>query len=112
MAQSELIQRLARVGTFTAAAEMARPGLCATEVRGNDEIYVPLEGLIDVGEEKARKQKELDKARGFAASIEKKLGNENFVSRAKPEIVERERERLVEAQEKIAKLEQALADLG
>ncbi|MEE8105279.1 MAG: valine--tRNA ligase [Planctomycetota bacterium] len=112
VAQSELIQRLARVGTFTATADMARPGLCATEVRGSDEIYVPLEGLIDIGEERARKEKELEKARAFAASIEKKLGNENFVSRAKPEVVARERERLVEAQEKIAKLEQALADLG
>ena len=111
-AQAELIQRLARVGAFQAGADLARPGLCATEVRGGDEIYVPLEGLIDVGEEKARKEKELEKARGYAVGIEKKLANENFVSRAKPEVVERERERLVEANEKIAKLEQALKDLG
>jgi len=64
--------------------------------------------LIDVESEIGRKEKELVKAEAFLASLEGKLGNANFVDRAKPEVVARERERADEARERIARLEHAI----
>jgi len=111
MAQEALVRRLARLSNIAAGPAIARPETAATEVLGRDEVHVDLEGLIDVEAERARKRKELEKAEGFLAGIEKKLANENFVSRAKPEVVERERERLAEAQEMVARIREALERL-
>jgi len=77
-----------------------------------DEVYVPLKGLIDVDAERARKRQELEKAEKHLRSIEAKLGNEKFVNRAKPEVVERERQRAAEIKERIARIKEALESLG
>jgi len=111
LAQEALIRRLARLKTIAAGPDVKRPEFAATEVLGRDEVHVSLEGLIDVEAERGRKQKELEKAQAFVASIEKKLANENFVSRAKPEVVQRERERAEEAKQKLAKIQEALDSL-
>ena len=75
-------------------------------------IYLPLEGVIDLEEEKAR----LDKQRGELVKgitgITKKLGNENFVSRAPESVVARERERRGELQEKLDQVDELAALLG
>jgi len=112
LAEQDLVMTLARVGTLEAGPAVARPGVAATEVLGADEVYVGLEGLIDFAAERARKEKEIEKARGHLRGVEAKLGNENFVNRAKPEVVARERERASEIREKIGRLEQAVADLA
>jgi len=110
--QEALIRRLARCESFEAAADAEKPSSPASAVLAGDEVYVSLEGLIDLEAERTRIRKDLDKARGHLASIEKKLANENFVERAKPEVVERERERAVEVRDRIAKLEEAFEALG
>ena len=109
--QEELVRLLARLGSLQAGPGLARPPSSATEHVGSDDVYVSLEGLIDVSAEIKRKKKELDKAQGFLRSIEAKLANEKFVGRAKPEVVERERERAEEARQKIARIEHAVEDL-
>ena len=75
------------------------------------EIYLPLEGLIDVDKEIARLGKELDKLKKFAASLSSKLANERFVSKAPAAVVEAEREKLTAAEEKVSALEQRIAQL-
>lgn len=75
------------------------------------EIYLPLEGLIDVDKEIARLGKELDKLRKFAASLSSKLSNERFVSKAPASVVEAERAKLTAADEKVAALEQRIHQL-
>lgn len=68
------------------------------------ELYMPLEGLIDVAAEKARLDKEIAKFEGEKKKSLGKLGNEKFVANAKPEVVQIERDRLAEWEVKLAQL--------
>ncbi|KAA9339669.1 valine--tRNA ligase [Hymenobacter busanensis] len=89
----------------------AAPAASVGFVSGGVEFFVPLEGQIDLGAEKERLGKELEYTQGFRASVLQKLGNEKFVQNAKPELVEKERQKLADAEAKIAALEQSLAAL-
>ena len=75
-------------------------------------IVLPLAGLIDLAAERARLEKELAKARREAETMERKLGNAEFVARADPEVVEETRDRLESARAEVARLEAALARIG
>jgi valyl-tRNA synthetase len=74
-------------------------------------IHVPLAGLLDVGAERARLTREIEKARAEVARIEAKLADPNFAHRAKEEVVEAQRERLVDARTSLRRLSQALREL-
>ena len=106
-----LLVQLARLESLEVGSGVERPEASGTEVLKVDEVYVSLEGVVDFAAEKARKERELDKLRGHLKGIEAKLGNESFTTRAKPEVVERERERAQEIREKIARLEEASREL-
>ena len=56
-------------------------------------------------------QKELDYLKGFLISVEKKLSNDRFVQNAKPEVVEVERKKKTDAEQKIKAIEESLASL-
>ena len=77
-----------------------------------DELTIDLGKNLDIEEEKAALQKELDYIVGFKKSTETKLSNERFVQNAKSEILEKERQKLIDADTKIKALEEALAKLG
>jgi len=106
----DTIRRLARISEITFGTA-APAGSAQMLVRGMT-VAMPLAGTIDVAAEKARLAKEIGKIDGDAKKIEAKLGNADFVSRAKEEVVEENRERLEEARAKIAKLKAALERLG
>ena len=57
------------------------------------ELYVPLSGLIDVDEERARLRRELANAEAELARARGKLANERFVERARPDVVQAERDK-------------------
>ena len=107
---SDTIKRLARVSELTFATA-APAGSAQMLVRGLT-VALPLAGAIDFAAEKARLVKEIAKFDGEAKKIEAKLGNADFVSRAKEEVVEENRERLEDARAKIAKMKAALERLG
>jgi valyl-tRNA synthetase len=73
-----------------------KPGQSASAVVSKIEIYVHLEGLIDFEKEKERLQKTLVEMDGLIDRANKKLENKDFISHAKPELVEQEREKLKE----------------
>jgi valyl-tRNA synthetase len=75
-------------------------------------IMLPLAGIIDIGREKARLQKEIDKLADEIDKTERKLANEQFVAKAPPEVIEDQRERLAEAAQAQAKLITALERLS
>ncbi len=112
-AAAGLVAVLAGIAHLEAGPEVAKPAQAATEVlAGGDEVYVPLEGLIDVEAERARLGERIAKERGFLAGIEKKLANENFVTKAPAKVVEREKKRAEEVREALAALEKNLEELG
>ncbi|RIK78809.1 MAG: hypothetical protein DCC67_11185 [Planctomycetota bacterium] len=79
--------------------------------RGAIEVHVDVSRFIDVGAERARLAKQLEQLRGFAKSIEGKLGNESFVTRAPAEVVQQQRDKLAEIHRQIESVEAALAKL-
>src|SRR5690606_37612724 len=90
------IARLARVSGVSHAYSV--PPSSAQFVVGEATWALPLEGLIDITAEKARLAKEIGKAEGEIAKIDKKLSNPQFMEKAPDAVVEEQRERLAEAQ--------------
>ncbi len=87
------------------------PQPCGTAVASPHTVSVPLSADVLEGE-RTRIGAELAKAEQLADSIRKKLADERFTSRAKPEVVERERKRLLDAEEQVSKLRRAIEGLG
>jgi valyl-tRNA synthetase len=71
---------------------------------GSLDLIMPLAGLIDFKEEARRLNREMDKLSRELASVQKKLANEDFLAKARSDVVERERERLQTLNEKLTKL--------
>lgn len=72
-------------------------------------VHLPITGLVDVEKMLATIERDTQKTRDEAAKLEQRLGNPQFVERAKPEVVERERANLEELQAKLARLEERRA---
>ena len=81
---------------------------CAT---ADAKLYIPMGQLVDIAKEQERIGKELEKARKNLASLNGKLSNENFISRAPEAVVNAEREKAKKAADLIAALEESLAAL-
>ncbi|TDK43614.1 valine--tRNA ligase [Algoriphagus formosus] len=77
-----------------------------------DECFVPMGDSINVEEEKATLQKELEYTKGFLNSVMKKLSNQRFVAGAPAQVVENEKKKQADAEAKIKALEESLAKLG
>ena len=65
---------------------------------------IPLAGLIDKAAEQARLQKNIQKLEQETARLNGKLGNENFVARAPQDVVDKEKEKLADAESALASL--------
>ena len=75
-----------------------------TSIAGPYQVYLKIEGLVDFEQERARLDKEIERAESFLESINKKLSNENFVSKASPEVVNNEKKKLEDTRLKLEKL--------
>lgn len=106
-----IITELGGLGTLDIAVKAAKPKFSASAVIPGGELYIPLEGILDPAAEIARLEKEIEKAKSFAASIEKKLSNEKFVNGAPKQVVDAERQKLATQMDIVAKDEKALAEL-
>jgi len=107
-----LAQRLAGLEKVQAGPEITKPAHAAAEVVQGAEVYVPLEGLIDLEAEQKRLEERIAKEEALLSQILKKLENRSFVDRAPAEVVERERARAQELRASIAALGKNLAELG
>ncbi len=110
--QIEYIKKLARVESVTVDANLQKPKASASAVMKECEIYIPLEGLIDLDLERQRIEKEIKRLEGSLAGIEKKLSNEKFINNAPPEVVEREKAKQKDWKENIIKLKEILINLN
>ncbi len=104
------ILRLARAAEIT-FADAAPPQSAQVIVRG-EVVAMPLAGLIDIGAEKTRLEKEHAKLVADIAGTERKLANADFVARAPEEVVEENRERIETARARMQRVDEALKRLG
>jgi len=103
---------LAGLASVTVSPPGPKPAQAAADIRASMEIYVPLAGVVDLAEERARLDKELDKAAKEIAQIEKKFANPNFAARAPAEVVEKDKARITELLGRIEKLRASAARLA
>ncbi len=111
-----LVQSLGRVESlaFTSADSSLRCTplvVRALEAGSNVEFGIPLSDLVDLEEERSRLKKESESLDKMVKAQQAKLANESFVSRAPPEVVDKEKLKLSEAQDKLDKTIKALKAL-
>ena len=73
------------------------------------ELFLPMKDLVDYDKEAQRLKKDMEKTEAEIERAEKKLANENFVSKAKPEVVQKEREKLETHKENLKNLKERAA---
>ena len=92
--------------------ELPQPPSSGSAVVGDLNVFVPLEGLIDLEAEKSRLKKEIAKFQGLLNGLDKKLSQQSFLEKAPPEVVERERQRQQEYTDNLKKLEASFGVLS
>ena len=101
----EFVQRLARVADIS-LADAPPQGSVQLLVRG-EVVTMPLKGVIDFAAECARLDKEMTKVEADIKRLDAKLGNADFLARAPEELVESEREKRDEAEDRRHKILEA-----
>jgi len=107
------LAKLAYAGEVTVSREVPAnlDGLVAVAT-DKARVYMPLAELVDLDAERARINKELEKTTRDLASIEGKLSNEAFTSKAPDNVVQAERDRADKARALIENLKESLQQLG
>ena len=106
---NSIIIKMANLKAIEVVAE--KPSDASGFMVGTDSFAVPVGDLIDVAAEIEKQEKELKHLEGFLAGIKKKLSNENFVANAPAAVIERERKKQSDSEEKIAALKASLEEL-
>ena len=106
---SEMIQKLARITELTCADEIPK-GSIAISAKGAS-FALPLEGIIDVEEEKKRLSKSLDKLQKEISALKGRLQNSKFIESAPEEVILETQENLVLREEEEANLSSAASQL-
>jgi valyl-tRNA synthetase len=102
---------LARIKELRIGVSETKPRTVATAVIAGAELYVPLEGVLDLAQERDRLHKEIAKISKDIEVFSAKLSNKNFVDKAPREVVEKDTAKLEEFKVKRNKLEQSLTML-
>jgi valyl-tRNA synthetase len=90
----DLLKQLSRIGELSAGESIEKPSQSATAVVGGMEMYIPLGGLVDLDQEKARMEKRISEINRLVTGINGKLSNENFINRAPENVIEKEKSNL------------------
>jgi len=106
---SELVNKLANCDTKVGAE---KPAMAASFIVGTSEFSVPMDSFINKDEERAKLEADLAHQQGFLKGVMAKLDNVRFVQNAKPEVVEMERKKKADAEQRIATLQLAIDALN
>ncbi|MDP2228000.1 MAG: valine--tRNA ligase, partial [Moraxellaceae bacterium] len=96
---SSFLTALARLESLSWLPASSEAPLAATALVGDMTILVPLKGLVDVEAEVARLAREIDRLDKEVARVTAKLGNDAFTAKAPADVVEKEKEKLAEAEQ-------------
>ena len=105
------LESLARIEAIEWLDDTAAPPESAMALLAELKLHIPLEGLIDKAAERERVEREIEKRRKDLSLNEGKLSNENFVSRAPSEVVDKVRDQVDEIKAALVRLEEQLARL-
>ncbi|HOV98592.1 MAG TPA: valine--tRNA ligase [Bacteroidota bacterium] len=110
------IDRLCRATTIptwaSEATTFVKPKNSASAVVEGVEIYIPLEGILDIDTERKRLEKEIQRLESLLEGIEQKLSNQNFTQKAPAAVVQKEREKKESIGNNLEKLRANLAALS
>ncbi|MFH1687731.1 MAG: valine--tRNA ligase [bacterium] len=107
----EYFRSLIRVEKLIIATDLKRPSPSASAVISQAEIFLPLEGLIDLEVEQNRLKKELSNMTSLLEKVSKKLANSDFLANAPAEVVEREKAKKRDFRERIERLNRNLEQI-
>jgi valyl-tRNA synthetase len=107
----EHIINLGKVGNLKIGIRIAKPEHAASAVIKDAEIFIPLEGLIDLEQERTRLEKEISRITRLLEKSDKGLSNEDFLKRAPREIIEKEKAKREEYRKMINKLNKNLEEI-
>ena len=103
-----LIALLAKMETVEAVTGGEDPSPAGAGVAGSVEIFLPMEGLIDLEKERARLTKELAGIEGWMKGCRAKLSNEKFTANAPDHVVQKQKDLLAENETKAGKIKELL----
>ncbi len=101
---SDLLQSLGRIKKISMGKTIKKPNQSATAVTGGIELYIPLGGLVNLDEEKARMNKRSKEINRLLSGINSKLSNKNFLNRAPEFVIEKERCNLEKLNQELEKI--------
>jgi valyl-tRNA synthetase len=107
----QYFRSLVRVENLHCGVDVKKPALSASAVISGAEIFVPLEGLIDIEVEKARLQKDLDNLKTQLVKVSKKLANPDFLANAPADVIEREKLKKRDYEERIERINRNLEQI-
>ncbi len=105
------ITKLTRSEDIEFGLNVNKPDFAASAMVEKMELFIPLEGLIDLDKEVERLEQEISATEGFLKSVDGKLANKNFVDRAPAAVVAKERDKQDHYSESLKKLKEHLATI-
>ena len=106
------IESLARTCSLVMGADVDKPAASTAIVEGGVEVFIVLEGKVDLSAEKARIEKEIASSEKELVGLKRMLANEGFISKAAPAVVEGKRARAAELADALEALKGQLADFS
>jgi len=110
--EGAVIRRMARLASLEPANAPAGAGTASAVLSDGSAVAIPLGDMVDLQKECARLQQEADRLAEVIRKQEAKLGNQDFVTKAPPEVVQRERDKLATWQEQVSVLLEKRRGLG
>ena len=105
------LERMAKISSLSLGSNLAKPGYSASSVVNGQEVFIPLEGLIDIGVERGRLEKEILRLEGQLKAVMSKLDNPNFAGKAPADVIQKEKDKQENFQQTIDKLRTSLEQL-
>jgi valyl-tRNA synthetase len=105
------LERMARINSLSLGSGLAKPGYSASSVVQGQDLFVPLEGLIDIAVERARLEKEIARLEGQLKGVLAKLDNPNFAGKAPADVIQKEKDKQENFRQTIVKLQSSLDQL-
>ncbi len=102
---------LAKIDKAVISSDVKKPSMSASAVISGAEIFIPLEGLIDIDAERTRLTRELDNLKNQLEKISRKLANPDFLANAPEDVVKRDKGKKVDFENQVEKLNKNLEQL-